>query len=100
MDLADSDPLRELRPEGAARAAGTHELLYCWHDDDREADMRVYFVLDEDLEIVACQLDQIDDRTPTRQERLRYETDFDAEMQAGGDLWLAVASRIWDRSAT
>lgn len=71
------------------------ELIYRWQTpDDREAEMQVYYRRSEDVDYVAGQLLRIDYRSPTVQERARYEDHFDAEMAAAGDLWLDVASHI------
>ena len=71
------------------------ELVYRWQTpDDREAEMKVFYRVAEETDLLATQLSSIDYRQPTIQERARYEDEFDAEMIAAGDLWLDVASHM------
>ena len=79
-----------------AIAVGAEQASYVWHaQEGREAEVRVYFVMDADILILAGQVTQVDNREPSIQERVELESAFDAEMAAFGDLWQDVASMIW-----
>ncbi len=85
----------------AARAAGAEDTLFLWQADaDREAEMRVYFHRQEELDVLACQLERLDDRLPTAAERVRLEEEFEAELQTGGDLWMEIVSYIGELGTT
>lgn len=77
------------------RSEGVGEFRFIWHAwDDHQLDLRVYVSRDELPEIQAARLELFDGRSPTASERVRWETAFDEEMLARGDLWLEVTSYL------
>ena len=83
-----------------ALQSGADEFDFAWRiEDERDAQMHVYFQGGEELEILACRLQAIDERPPSIQERLQYEPAFIDQLHAGGDLWLQVASHLWERAS-
>ena len=81
-----------------AVAQDAAELEFYWiTPDDREAELRVYYRSGEQPEILAAELLQLDGRRPTQGETAQLEDEFDAQIHDHGDLWLRVASAIWER---
>ena len=98
-DAAAHARLKEsLNRIAVAQKLGAEEFSYVWHTPDgRDAEMRGFFRVADDVEILAGQLTQIDYRQPTVQERAHYESLFDSELRTFGELWMSVASFLWER---
>ncbi len=81
-----------------AAALGADVLNFCWLTrDDREVDLRVYFLPGETPEIVIAETYRLDGREPTIQERVSLDEEFDDALNDFGNLWMRVISAIWDQ---
>lgn len=80
---------------------GAERLEFAWAtDDEREADMEIYYQPWSNARVLAVKLVLLDGQAPTIPERLEFETAFAAEMDAAGATWEMVASYIWEREAS